>query len=194
VALVYSRMPCDGSGLLKIRENIFVIDEDMADSFAATGTLQNGSFEVVSGRPPANWARRQLNIQPVFLFPEAGRSGGSSAGIKMVTAAPYKPWPSARWQQNVAVQPGITYVIGGWLKTEDIVGDGGARLAIQWRNSSNKALKTAEVMPYLGGNNSWSYYEYTIHAPSEAASCLIWLELAGCSGTAWFDDITFTAE
>jgi len=194
VALVYNRLPCDISGLLEIRENIFVIDEDMADSFAATGTLQNGGFEAVRARPPANWARRQSNNQPTFLFPEPGQNGGSCAGIKMSAAAPYKPWPVARWQQKVAVQPGTTCVIGGWIKTDDIAGEGGARLAIQWRNSSNKALKTAEVMPYLGGNNSWSYYEYRVRAPAEAATCYVCLELAGCSGTVWFDDIVFKAE
>jgi len=194
VALVYNRQPCNSSGLLKVRDNVFIIDEDISDGFVAKGTLQNGGFEAVSGRPPAGWARRQSNNQPYFLFPGAGRLGGSSAGIKMSAAAPYKPWPVARWRQQVAVQEGTSYAMGGWIKTKDIAGDGGARLAIQWRNAANKALKTAELMPYIKGTNSWSYYEYKVTAPAGAAACYLWLEMAGCSGTAWFDDIIFGAE
>ena len=194
VALVYNRLPCGSSGLLKVRENVFIIDEDIANSFATTSALQNGSFEAVSGRPPANWAKSSANTKPAYLFPEPGRIGGSSVGIKMSAAAPYKPWPSARWQQKVAVQPGTTYIIGGWIKTGDIAGDGGARLAVLWVNSSGKTVKGAELMPYIKSNGGWSYYKYRAAAPEGAASCYLWLELAGCSGTAWFDDITLNAE
>jgi len=194
VSLVYNRLPCDNPALLQVRNNVYRTSEDITNSFSTGSVLQNGSFEVVSVRPPANWARRQLNIQPSFLFPQPGRGGGSSAGIRTTAAAPYKPWPAARWQQQVAAQPGTAYVIGGWIKTEDIAGDGGARLAMQWLNVSNKALKTAELMPYVKGSGDWAHYEYKVTAPAGAVSCLIWLELAGCSGTAWFDDITFTTE
>jgi len=194
VTLIYNRLPCDGSGLIKVRDNVFIIDEDISDGFAATGTLQNGGFEAVRGRPPASWASKQSNNQPSFLFPEPGRVGGSCAGIKMSSVAPFTPWPVARWYQKLAVQPGTTCVIGGWIKTEDIAGEGGARLAVQWLNSSGKAVKGGELMPYVKGTGGWSYYDYAVSAPADAATCYVWLELAGCSGTAWFDDIVFTAE
>jgi hypothetical protein len=194
VSLAYNRQPCNSSSLLKTRDNVYKTTADITDGFATAAVLKNGSFEIVSGRPPANWARKQSNSKPTFLFPEPGRTGGSSAGLEMTAAAPYKPLPYARWQQQVAAQAGSSYIIGGWIKTQEIAGDGGARLAVQWRNAANKSLKTAELMPYIKGTGGWTYYEYKVTAPAGSVTCLLWLELASCSGAAWFDDITFTAE
>jgi hypothetical protein len=194
VSLVYNRQPCVSSSLLKARDNAYITAADITDGFAITAILQNGGFEAVKPGLLAGWVKASGKTKPDYLFPEPGRTGGSSAGLKMTSAAPYKPWPTTRWQQKVAAQTGSSYIIGGWIKTQEIAGDGGARLALQWRNAANKALKTADLMPYIKGSNSWSYYEYKVTAPAGAATCYVWLELAGCSGTAWFDDITFMAE
>jgi len=198
VTLVYNRLPCNNSSLLKVRDNVYcTAASGPGDNFSAAGALQNGSFEAVTPTPLAGWVSEVNNIKKsdyLFLFPEQGRIVGTCAGINMSAAAPHKLWNVARWYQNVAVQPGTTYIIGGWIKTKEIVGDGGARMAVQWQNSDNKGLKSAEFMPYIKGSSGWSYYEYWTAAPAGAASCYIRLELAGCSGTAWFDDIIFKAK
>jgi len=194
VALVYSRLPCDNPALLHVRDNVYVTAGDITDNLATANALQNGSFDAVTPAPLAGWARSSANINPDYLFPEPGRTGGSSAGIKMSASAPYKPWPVTRWYQKVSVQPGGSYVMGGWIKTDNIAGDGGVRLAIQWRNADNKVLKTPDLMPYTKGTVDWTHYKYKVTAPSDSAACYILLDIAGCSGTAWFDDISFTAE
>jgi len=194
VAVVYTQLPCDNHDLLQVKENVYVTAGSITNSSAATTTLQNGGFDAVTPAPLSGWARSSANIMPDYLFPEPGRTGGSSASIKMSAAAPYKPWPVARWYQKVAVQPGTTYAMGGWIKTDNITGDGGARLAIQWRNTNTKILKTPDLMAYTKGTVDWTYYEYKVNAPSDAAACYILLEMAGCSGTAWFDDSSFKVE
>jgi len=194
VAMIYTRLPCDNPALMQVRINVYITAVDITDRFTSAATLQNGSFEAVHGRPPAGWGKSASNAKPTYLFPKAGRGGGSSAGINMHSSAPYKPWPLARWYQKVAVQSGSSYVMGGWIKAQDIAGDGGARISVQWLNASGKALMPTEAIPYTKGTGDWTYYEYNVTAPAGAAACYLWLELAGCSGTAWFDDITFEAE
>lgn len=191
VTLLYTHLPCGNTDLDKISGNIYYVSSyGPSDNFTSANVLINGSFEVVQ----AGWGRASSNIKPDYLFPEPGRNGGSSAGLKMSAAAPYTPWPSAKWRKYAAVQPGIIYKIGGWIKTQDITGDGGARLFMRWYNTANRAIKAIYPMPYIKGSTDWMYYEYEVTAPAGAASCLLSLELAGCSGTAWFDDITFEAE
>jgi len=195
VTLLYSRLPCGNAELNRIRDNVYCVAYGgPSDNLTTANLMINGSFEAIKPAPLAGWGKASGKTNPDYLFPEAGRAGGSSVGLKMSATAPYQPWPSIKWQQTVAVQAGITYDIGGWIQSQDITGDGGARLGIQWRDAANHGFKTVELMPYVTGNNTWSYYNYKVTAPAGAAACYIWLELAGCSGTAWFDDITFVAE
>jgi hypothetical protein len=194
ITLVYSRLFCNNTKLLKIRENVYLASSAMWASFSAPAPLKNGGFEAVNGNPPANWGERYSNSNPSFLFPQPGRGGGNCVGIILPASAPLKPLPTARWQQSVSVQTGHTYIIGGWIKTREIVGQGGARLALQWRNAEVIGIKSPDIMPYVRGTSDWTYFTYRATAPLEAAVCFIWLELAGCSGTAWFDDVVFRAE
>jgi hypothetical protein len=49
-------------------------------------------------------------------------------------------------------------------------------------------------MPYVNGTNDWIFYNGKVTAPEGAATGSIYCEMAGCSGTAWFDDIGFKEE
>jgi hypothetical protein len=195
VTLLYNRLPCCTTDLDKIRDNVYyTAHSGTGDNLTAANLLVNGSFDALTPLPLHVWIRASSNIKPDLLFPEPGRVGGSCIGLRTSAASPYKPWPVARWQQQVAVQPGTTYIIGGWIKTQDITGEGGARLAGRWLGSGNKNVKFVDLMPYVKDSGGWSYYECRADAPEGATTFLLQLELAGCSGTSWFDDITFRAE
>jgi len=89
------------------------------------------------------------------------------------------------------VQPGKSYTVGGWIKTEDIVGQGGAMIVPHWKGPGNTWISATEVMPYLKGTAGWTYYQGKVTAPPGATTCTVCCLMADCSGTAWYDDITF---
>ena len=84
--------------------------------------------------------------------------------------------------------------MGGWIRTENIVGWGGAMIVPHWKNSENEIIEATEYMSYIRNTNDWTYYEYRAVAPRGADHCTLLCVLAGCSGTAWFDDLVFEAE
>ena len=112
----------------------------------------------------------------------------------MSSPEPFEPWPVARWVQNIPVRAGKAYIISGWIKTSNITGQGGAGISVQWRDTEGKGLKVAGFMPYVKGTNDWTCYDGKVTAPAGAATGSIYCEIAGCSGTAWFDDICFREE
>ena len=191
---VYNQLPCDNRNLANVRRNVYVTNPNLTGSFLLKDKLQNASFESVYGNPPEPWSQSWLNCKPAFLFPEAGRNGGSCAAIHMSATAPFKPWPQAAWIQNILVQEGQTYYIGGWIMTENITGEGGAMIIAHWKGPDKSWVSVTNFMQYLKGTSDWTYYQGSVKAPPGAALCSIGPFMAACSGWAWFDDILFKPE
>ncbi len=183
--IIYNVNDCDNPDVIKIKDRTFL--------FTATDSnqLQNEGFERFS-QLPSPWVKWAQNSRPYFLYPEPGRDGGQCVGITISTEKPYDPWPMASWLQNVPVLPGYSYKIGGWIKTENISGAGGASILISWKESNNEWMNTHQFMKYLQGTSNWQYYEGIVTVPPQAASCDVCCSLGGASGTAWFDDIAFS--
>lgn len=194
IAIIYNRLQCNNNKLARVRDNLFITDFNMLADFTSANMLQNAGFEAAYGTLPAFWSRRLQNNQPLFIFPGNGRNGGTYAAIQMSSTEPLEPWPVARWVQNIPVRAGKAYIISGWIKTNNITGQGGVGIAVQWRDSAGKGLKVAGLMAYVKGTNEWTCYDGKVTAPAGAATCSIYCEIAGCSGTAWFDDICFKEE
>ncbi len=95
------------------------------------------------------------------------------------------------WAQRVPVETGRSYKIGGWIKTKNIVGYGGAQLVAHWFRPDNTWIAATEFMKRVMGTQDWTYYEGVVTAPAGVTYCNVTCSLAGCSGTAWFDDLIF---
>jgi hypothetical protein len=67
-------------------------------------------------------------------------------------------------------------------------------IELHWRGPGNKFISATQFMQYLKGTNGWTYYQGRVTAPPGATICTVCCTMAGCSGTAWFDDISFKAE
>ncbi len=194
VSFIYNRMPCSNPDLIEVSKDVYLTNPNISEAFVSKDGLQNASFEYIYGKPPAFWWHWSQNCQPLFLFPEPGRNGGSCIAIQMSETEPFQPSPSAIWLQNVPVQEGRSYIIGGWINTETIIGQGGARIVSQWKGPGNKWIGATEFMKYVKGTNSWTHYQGKVTAPPGATICTVGCSMAGCSGTAWYDDISFQAE
>ena len=191
VSFVYNRLPCSNKDLIEIRANIYITNPNNSNLFPSTEGLQNGDFEAVYGIPPARWVQWSQNCTAAFKYPDQGRNGGVCVSIHMFEIEPFKPWPQAVWAQDVPVQGGRSYVIGGWVRSENISGQGGAMIVPQWKGPGYSWIGATDFMPYLKDTNDWSYYEDTVAAPAGATTCTVCCFMAGCSGTAWYDDIFF---
>jgi hypothetical protein len=191
LSFVYNQWPCDNRDLSEVSDRVFVTNPNISTTFAQESELQNAGFEAVYGNPPTHWGKWSQNCKPAFLYPEQGRIGESSVAIRMMELESSTPTPQAIWLQNIPVQPGKSYTVGGWIKTENVEGQSGAMIVPNWKGPGNTWISATEFMPYLKGTNSWTYYQGNVTAPQGAAICTVCCLVSGCAGTAWYDDIEF---
>lgn len=191
-SFVYNLTPCSNSDLVEVRNNIYISNPNILNDALSKNMLKNSGFEVVSENPPAYWGQWSQNSESPFIFPAPGRNGGVCASIHMVETGPFKAWPVAIWGQDVPVQAGKSYIMGGWIRSELIDGDGGAMLVPHWKGPGYTWIGAIKFMPYIKGTTGWTYYEGKVTAPAGASICSICCSMEGSSGTAWYDDIVFT--
>jgi hypothetical protein len=138
----------------------------------------------------AAWSNYYQNSTPAFLYPAPGRNGGLCAGIELPPSKSDQP-PMAMWLQDIPVQAGKSYPVGGWVKTENIDGGGGVMIMPTWKGPGNTWIGATKFMSYVKGTGDWKYYQGVVTAPEGATICTLSLVMEGCSGKAWFDDIVF---
>lgn len=120
---------------------------------------------------------------------QVAHSGGRSARIR----DSFRPGDQRDWKLSTGrwvsaaypVEPGSSYRLEVWVKTEDVTGQAYAHLA--WQRGSNWLSETAT--PRLSGTNDWQKLSVAAKAPAEADSLVVSLNLARSRGTAWFDDV-----
>ena len=131
--------------------------------------------------------------KPEFFIGEPGRDGGSCAAIHILAIDPLQPWPWASYSQKVPVEGGRSYRIGGWVRTADVTGRGGACMRMEWRDPNNN-ICSIESMTFLRGTNNWVYYDKKVVAPPDSVAGTIVCSMIDCLGTAWYDDVSFKVE
>ena len=190
-AIVYNTAACNNHDLIRVRNNVFITNPNILSASGKKNMLRNAGFEAIYGTPPLFWFTYSQNCTATFAYPEPGRSGDSSAGLRITKITALDQFPVALWIQNVPVQAGKSYVIGGWMRTEDIVGQGGAMIVPQWKGPGYSWISATEFMPNIRGTNGWTYYQGIVTVPPRAELCAVCCIITDCSGTAWYDDITF---
>lgn len=192
ISMIYNRLSCNNTDLVEVRNNVYLLNPKISQKIAFSDLLLNAGFEAISGNPPANWYQWSKNCKPSFQYPEPGRTGGSCVGIEMFETEPFNPWPFSMWLQDVAVTAGESYSIGGWIRTESVIGQGGAMIYPSWKGPGNTWISNTHFMSYVQGTTGWTYYEGKVTAPQGATICAVCCALDGCSGKAVFDDIMFS--
>ncbi|MGA9048004.1 MAG: hypothetical protein WB588_03335 [Dehalococcoidia bacterium] len=192
--LVYNLSPCQNSDLVEVNNNIYITNPNVLSGTGKSNILRNAGFEAIYGQPPLFWSTYMRNCTATFIYPEPGRLGGSSAGIHVQQIGPSNQPAAAVWFQHVPVQAGVSYVISGWVRTQDIAGRGGAMIVPQWKGPDYSWISASEFMPDISGNNGWTYYEGKVVAPEGASFCGVSCLMEDCIGSAWFDDIVFRQE
>jgi hypothetical protein len=89
--------------------------------------------------------------------------------------------------QVVGVTEGTSYHAAGWVKTQELQGEG-ASIRLVWRDAAEQVIHT-DILGTLAGDNPWTRLEGHFVAPAGATT--LWFNLytgLGAGGTAWFDD------
>lgn len=196
VSLVYNTTPCRNSDLDNINTSTYIIKPSLRGNLTPhQDSLQSGwTFESILSSVNA-WHNWSENCEASFLYPQSGRNGGTSIGINVTKTAPdLKPWPHARWYQLVNIAAGKSYQISGWISTENITGNGGARLFAYWYGPGYKWISDTPFMTTIKGTNGWTNYSGKVTAPAGAERCMVGCIMGNCTGTAWFDDLVFKEE
>ena len=92
--------------------------------------------------------------------------------------------------QTMGVAEGTTYYAAGWVKTNELQGDG-ASIRLVWFDGEGQVIRI-DILGSLSGTNDWIRFEGAFVAPAGAAT--VWFNLFtgfGAGGTAWFDDNEF---
>lgn len=158
----------------------------------STNLVQNPGFEITSIAPniPANWRTYGVGT-PSFSYPQPGRIGGVSVEITYASAS-----TEAAWLQDISIgtlNRTKQYTLSGWINTQNISGTGGANIQIEWFNGSTYISYTPTNI-FKG--TTWTQLSVTIPPntiPSGANIARVMCKLGNCTGSAWFDDISFIA-
>jgi hypothetical protein len=94
--------------------------------------------------------------------------------------------------------PGEQYTLSGWIKTEGVVGGGGAAFGLTYTDSLGFTPAEGNVMSlgFVTGTQDWTLFTSVPFVlppmPPNTSSLHFSLDFAAARGTAWFDDLSLT--
>ena len=148
-------------------------------------------WEITKDGRPLLWRTWDEDITPTYLYPEPGRNGGYSLGIEISGNVVIDTRFSANWYQKVPVEEKQPYILGGWLKTDNIAGKDGVRIVASWLDSDDNWIGNSDIMQPVKGTHNWQYYEGEVIVPAGAKYCTVSCQIVSSTGRTWFDDMLF---
>lgn len=149
--------------------------------------IKNPGFE----DGPASW-----NLpKNAKLDATVAHSGKTSASLTVVDPMKEGVYITRR----IPIEGGALYRADCFVKTENVMArkgrmeSVGAGLIVEWSDKNGKWIAAGEYATGLFGTQDWQHKECNaLKAPDDAGFAQIYLTLRG-AGTAWFDDLSFTA-
>lgn len=148
----------------------------------APPSLQNPGFEEdLSGWESSSW--RPFD-QTSSATADSGQVHGGAKSARLENRAAN----DSRIQQTVSVEPGTTYKVSGWIRTERVTSDEGpegANLSFDETQIHSASVK---------GTQDWQYRELWVKTADDqtemAVQCRLGYFGSIATGTAWFDDLS----
>lgn len=160
--------------------------------------LKNGNFEDpvdtkegASNRFPPNWYRNDPNPPEGVRYlletdPKNLRFGKACARLDVAEGVPTS-WRG--WTQRINVRPNASYLIRGWIRSENI---GSATIHVHFHNEKGAFCKK-DAMTSLGagisGTRDWTAMSEVLTTPPDAVRMTIHLT-TNSSGMLWHDNIS----
>jgi len=189
VSIIYNENECHNTDLIKINNNVYIVNAGKSSVYYNGNLLLNAGFENLRDNAPFPWNKWSRNAQANFLFPSAGHESAQSIGLEITDFLSNEEPPTALWFQDVKVESGKSYIIGGWIKTDGISGNGGVMIMPQWRDDDDNYKGETIIMDYISGDTDWIYYESSIKIPEDISRIRLSLLINNAKGKAWFDNV-----
>ncbi len=145
--------------------------------------IQNPSFEL--GDPlPEGW-RASDPTGAMLTLDAPGKFGERCARIDFPDEGE-KSWLG--WTQDVAVEPGASYLYAAWVKCQNLH-DGDVRIYAHYRNAAGELCETqqyADAGPSISGATDWTLLSGVFHMPPDCVNFQIHLTM-NARGTVWHD-------
>ena len=154
--------------------------------------LQNPSFE--AQEPFSAWqatpSGRNEKVQYGTDSPGAPGLGQRCARLQ-IPAGVAKAWRG--WTQSVAVRPGASYLVAGWIRTAKLR-QGNAQIHVHIHTSSGGLSRHTPMRSTGGaleGTTDWTLLSALFTMPEDAATLQVHLTTDGF-GTIWYDGVLVT--
>ncbi len=161
-----------------------------------TNLVKNPGFETsTTGTKPDNWASGQTSGGTIATFNYGNIGNGGTKGVSIAYTT-VDTGKTAYWTQNISgIVGNNTYTLSGYIKTENLTvpttGGIGVALRVNWYDSANVYISSSTVKT-LTATTNWAQYSGVVTAPTNAVAANIICAMSVCTGTAYFDDISFT--
>jgi hypothetical protein len=168
------------------------------DPEAQVGAVTNGGFEKPVGVPDDNYygwnVERGDNKLDISADSSVKHAGNRALKVNFRIFA--KPELSNPWQ-IVAVEPGTSYVLRFWARTENLRSAGMPQIEVL---HSTEYRLIAASPAVATGTNDWQEFKVEFTAPHDSDGVVVRLARAYCGdacpivGLLWLDDFTLTKQ
>ena len=149
----------------------------------------NPSFETSENKvDPDGWVRHPMGQKATWVKGIA-KQGEHSVEI----ASSGKNGAFWMTEEMIAIEAGQSYLLTGWIKTENAWGDN--QIKIAWYDKNGKWMKTA-FSEAVNGTKDWTKISLEAVAPDNArmARLMVGRRHPAGDAKAWFDEVSFTLQ
>jgi len=166
--------PTDLAPARMFAEANLVANPDMEEGDASVPAVWNAGEEGRSGR---RFQARRVR---------KGRSGKWCLELMVPETIREPGW--CGWRQKVRVQPGKTYMLGGWIRTRGV--DGAVRIHGHFLREDGTLTEHPffSTTPTCNGDTDWTWTSATVTTPPDCAFIEVHLTM-NCHGTVYHDGV-----
>jgi hypothetical protein len=150
----------------------------------------NNSFEQDAGGYPAYWRLWGWGSATFARDATVSHSGSASARLNATTTASWGTAPSFYTAPVDGAVAGHSYSLSGWVRGSAATGS--TVVAIGFFDSHGSWLGQAVSAQMAHGDSGWTQLTASGVAPAGTVFRVLYLESTNNSGSAWFDDISFS--
>jgi hypothetical protein len=163
----------------------------IGDFYKTHREIYNGGFEKETLKGPTGWELDLPDDNSLVQWSKGEAHNGNHC-IKIIAKSGRQPVPFGAKQQYLHLLSGVSYVLEGWIKAENVKGD--ARLEVMFGNLNSEDFKLG-TDKLSGGTGTYDWKKVTAEftVPNNVTGARIQTLIEG-TGTVWFDDIRLTCK
>jgi hypothetical protein len=147
--------------------------------------VRNPGFELAAtrGGAPDGWSTNSHAVRSADL----AHSGSFSLRHTGTDNATYSVG-----QAGAGIETGQSYTLGMWVFIPETSDSFRFALDLQWRNASNRVLRTQRIARLNAGTGGWRYVSGNGTAPKGTTNAVLRMGLSDLAATVYVDDVWFS--